>query len=219
MYLCSQFPEMQMKNKWFGIALALAVFTVVYNLAEGAVSIFFGISDESFTLFGFGADSLIEVVSGLGILRMILRIRQEGAKRSSFEREALRITGMGFFVLAGLLIVSSGYYLYTKHKPETTFWGIVIALISIMVMWLLFLLKLTAGRRLASDAIIADAHCTKVCIYMSVVLLVSSLIYKLAGVGWIDSAGMAGLAWFSFSEGKECFGKIRNNRESCNCHQ
>jgi len=49
-------------NKYWSYALWLALFTIFYNLAEGLVSIFFGISDEALTLFGFGVDSFIEVM-------------------------------------------------------------------------------------------------------------------------------------------------------------
>jgi hypothetical protein len=38
---------------------------------------------------------------------------------------------------------------------------------------------------------------------MSVVLLVSSLIYELTGFAYADAIGAAGLIWFSVSEGKE----------------
>ncbi|MFL7870664.1 MAG: hypothetical protein AB8I58_17680, partial [Anaerolineales bacterium] len=63
-------------DRYWNYALWLAIFTILYNLAEGLVSIFFGLSDETLTLFGFGVDSFIEVMSGIGILAMVLRIRQ-----------------------------------------------------------------------------------------------------------------------------------------------
>ena len=47
-----------LSNYW-QFALWLAFFTVFYNIAEGLISIFFGISDEALTLFGFGVDSFI----------------------------------------------------------------------------------------------------------------------------------------------------------------
>ena len=57
-------------NRFWDYALWLAVFTILYNLAEGLIAIFFGLSDETLTLFGFGVDSFIEVMSGIGILAM-----------------------------------------------------------------------------------------------------------------------------------------------------
>ena len=43
-------------------AAALAAVTVFYNLAEGLVSVFFGLEDETIALFGFGVDSFVEVI-------------------------------------------------------------------------------------------------------------------------------------------------------------
>jgi divalent metal cation (Fe/Co/Zn/Cd) transporter len=204
-------------QKYFRLALRLAIFTIIYNIIEGVVSIAFGISDESLTLFGFGSDSLIEVISGVGIAQMVIRtIAKKIDGRSDFERTALRITGTSFYILVAGLLITSGYNLYLQHKPETTFWGIIISLISIVVMIVLLKMKLSVGRKLSSQAIIADANCTRVCIYMSVVLLVSSGIYELTGLWWVDIAGTLGLAWFSFSEGRECFGKAKSGQH-CSC--
>ncbi len=204
-------------EKYLRWALYLAIFTIIYNLAEGLASLLLGIAGESFTLFGFGTDSLIEVISGLGILRMVTRLRARGeAHRTGFEKQALRVTGAAFYVLAAGLLVTSCFNLYSCHKPGTTFWGIVISLVSIVIMALLLRLKLAAGRRLGSAAIIADAHCTRVCIYMSVVLLAASLVYELTGLWWTDILGTLGLAWFSFSEGRECFEKARTGAH-CSC--
>ena len=64
-----------LESKYWQQALWLALFTILYNLVEGLVSTFFGIQEEALTLFGFGVDSFIEVLSGLGILVMVIRIR------------------------------------------------------------------------------------------------------------------------------------------------
>ena len=64
------------QKQYWQYALWLALFTIFYNLAEGLISIYFGVEDEALTLFGFGIDSFIEVMSGIGILAMVLRIRQ-----------------------------------------------------------------------------------------------------------------------------------------------
>lgn len=203
-------------DKYWSYALWLAFFTIFYNLAEGLISIFFGISDETLTLFGFGVDSFIEVMSGIGILAMILRIRQSPeTPRSQFERTALRVTGTSFYLLAVGLGVTSVYNLFTAHKPETTLPGLIISIISIAVMWLLVAGKRKVGRALNSAPILADANCTMVCIYMSVVLLASSLVYEVTGFGFVDSIGAAGLIYFSYNEGKESFEKAAGLEDCC----
>jgi divalent metal cation (Fe/Co/Zn/Cd) transporter len=195
-------------KKYWQYALWLAVFTIFYNFAEGLVSIYFGAQDETLTLFGFGIDSFIEVISGLGILVMVLRIRQNpDAPRSQFERTALRITGASFYLLAIGLGATAIYNLFTAHKPITTVPGSIISLISIAIMWALVRGKRKVGRVLGSSPILADANCTLVCIYMSFVLLAASIIYQFTGFGFIDSLGALGLIYFSINEGKEAFEK------------
>jgi len=197
-------------------ALWLAIFTVFYNIAEGVISIFFGVSDEALTLFGFGVDSFIEVMSGLGILAMVIRIRQNpNTSRTRFEITALRITGAEFYLLAAGLGATAVYNLVAAHKPQTTLPGLVISVISIAVMWALVVGKRKVGRALDSMPILADANCTLVCIYMSLVLLASSLIYELTDFGFVDSIGALGLIYFSVKEGRESFDKA--NGLECDC--
>ncbi len=129
--------EENAKNLWRW-AFSLAIFTIVYNIAEGIISIYFGVQGETLTLFGFGVDSFIEVLSGIGILAMILRIRSNpDTPRSVFERTALRITGFSFYALSVGLAVTAVYNLIVGHKPESTLPGLIISVISILVMWAL----------------------------------------------------------------------------------
>jgi divalent metal cation (Fe/Co/Zn/Cd) transporter len=203
-------------NRYWTYALWLALFTIFYNLAEGLISVFFGLSDEALTLFGFGIDSFIEVMSGLGILAMVLRIRQNpDTSRTQFERTALQVTGASFYLLIAGLAATAIYNIVTGHKPETTLPGLIISVISIAMMWALVSGKRKVGRALNSQPILSDANCTMVCIYMSVVLLASSLIYQLTGFGFIDSIGALGLIWFSYNEGKEAFEKAASLEDSC----
>lgn len=203
-------------NKYWTYALWLALFTIFYNLAEGLISIFFGVSDEALTLFGFGIDSFIEVISGIGILAMVLRIRQNpDTPRSRFERAALRVTGTSFYLLASGLALTAVYNIVTRHKPETTLPGLIISLVSIAIMWMLVSGKRKVGITLDSSPILADANCTMVCIYMSVVLLAASLIYELTGFGFVDSIGALGLIYFSINEGKEAFEKAAGLEDCC----
>ena len=206
----------QSANKYWQYALWLALFTIFYNLAEGLVSIGFGVHDEALTLFGFGVDSFIEVLSGLGILAMVLRIRQNpDTPRSRFERTALRVTGSAFYLLAAGLAATALYNIFTAHKPTTTIPGVIISLISIAVMWALVSGKRKVGRTLHSSPILADANCTLVCIYMSLVLLAASLIYQVTGFGFVDSLGALGLIYFSVREGREAFEKAAGLEDCC----
>ncbi len=205
--------EKIMFYKW---GTALALITVFYNIVEGMVSVAFGIRDETIALFGFGLDSFVEVISGIGIWHMINRMRTNKSSNSDrFEQTALKVTGTAFYILAIGLIMTAAISLFKGHRPETTFWGIVIAGISIFTMWALIYFKVKVGRQLNSDAILEDANCTKTCLYLSFTLLLASVGFELTGIGGIDSIGAIIIAIFSFREGRESFAKARG--APCHC--
>jgi len=198
-------------------AYYLSLFTIFYNIAEGLISVILGYKDDTLTLFGFGVDSFIEVMSGIGIAVMILRIKHNPeSSKNTFEIKALKITGTAFYLLSAGLFAGIIFNIFNNHKPETTFWGIIISIVSIIVMVWLMKAKRSVGEKLQSEPIISDSNCTKVCVYMSIVLLVSSLIYELTGFAYADAIGAAGLIYFSVSEGKEAFEKAKG--KNCSCH-
>jgi divalent metal cation (Fe/Co/Zn/Cd) transporter len=199
-------------------ASALALITIFYNLAEGLISVFFGLGDESFALFGFGLDSFVEVLSGIGIWHLVRRLRQNGGEDpDAFERRALRTTGSAFVILAAGLAVTAAVNLVQGHKPESTFWGIVVSSVSIVTMWLLIRAKVAVGTQLHSPAILADAACTRTCLRLSVVLLLASAGYELTGLGGLDALGTMVIAVMSWREGREAFEKARTGSFACAC--
>ena len=208
---------MEIKEKrLYKQAYWLSLFTIFYNVIEGIVSMVLGYTDETLSLFGFGADSFIEMMSGIGIAIMILRIKKNpNSPKGSFENTALKITGTAFYLLSAGLLAGIVINLIKQHKPETTLWGIIISLVSIAVMVWLLNAKKRVGRKLHSEPIIADANCTKICIYMSLVLLASSLVYELTGFAFADAIGAAGLIYFSITEGKEAFEKAKGKECTC----
>jgi len=209
-------PAFPSRDALYRQALVLAAITVFYNLLEGAVSVWLGVRDETLSLFGFGVDSFVEVISGVGIWHMVHRIRKSGSGCvDSFEKTALRVTGTSFYLLAAGLFATAGVNLYRGDRPETTFWGIVVALVSIASMWLLIRLKEKVGTALGSSAILADAACTRTCLRLSVVLLGASAGYELTGLGFLDAAGAAAIGFLSLREGREAFVKAKGGTCSC----
>lgn len=207
------------KSNFYKWATALAMITVFYNLAEGLVSFLLGIEGGTVSLFGFGMDSFVEVISGIGIWHMVWRMRRMGNENpDNFEKTALKITGTSFYVLAAGLALTAAVNLYTGYRPRTTFWGIIVSIISIFSMWALIHYKVKIGKKFNSRALLADAACSKTCLYLSVILLVASLGYEATHIGLLDSLGAVGIAVLSLKEGHEAFGKAKGR--SCSCgHQ
>jgi len=197
-------------------ALLLALITIAYNVIEGAVSVIIGVKDETLSLFGFGLDSFVEVISGIGILHLTIRSAQKNEQSlDRFEQQALRITGTAFYLLALTLFATGAINYYAENMPETTFWGIIISLISILTMSILIKEKKTVGRALESDAIIADANCTRACLLLSIVLLAASVGYEWTGFAGMDAAGAILIGILAAKEGREAFQKAKGKMCSC----
>ncbi len=172
-------------------AALLALITIYYNIAEGVISVWFGAEDEAISLFGFGLDS--------------------------FERRALRITGGAFYMLAAGMILTAILSIMQGHKPVTTFWGIIVSVVSIVTMQVLIHYKMKVGTALNSQAILADAACTRTCLQLSVVLLLASASYTLTGIGYLDAIGSVIIAVLSIREGREALNKAKGLACSCSC--
>lgn len=204
------------KGKLLKTALYLAIVTILYNIIEGVVSVIFGYEDETLALFGFGLDSFVEVISGIGVLHMLIRMKSTDVeKHDKFEKTALRITGIAFLILSAGLVVGSIINILYDIKPTTTFVGMIVSSLSIITMYILMKAKLKIGNELKSDAIIADANCTKACFYLSFILLASSGLYEIFGIAYLDILGALGISYFAFKEGREAMEKVKSNNISC----
>lgn len=58
---------------------------------------------------------------------------------------------------------------------------------------------------------LADVQCARVCMWMSVILLISSGVHTLTGFAYADVLGTLGLVVFSVREGQECFEKAASD--------
>ncbi len=191
------------REKWIRRAMTLSWFTVAYNILEGIVSIFFGVSEGSFALLGFGADSLIEVGSASLI---IWRFKDEqGLATTTVEvREKRAVLGIGilFVLLAAGTTVGAVFQLYGGSHPETTMPGVVISLLSLSFMFYLWRAKVEVASRLGSLSMKSDASCSLVCIKLSVILFAGSLLFVLAPrLWWADSTAAIVLSIFIGREG------------------
>jgi cation diffusion facilitator family transporter len=185
-------------------ALSLSYFTVGYNVGEGIVSIFAGLLAGSVALVGFGADSFVESLSGSV---MIWRFRKHGKiseeEEELIEKKATRFVAYTFFILGAFILYESIRKLYLQEIPEPSILGILIAVVSLIVMPLLFYAKYKTGKALKSKSLVADSKETLACVFLSVALLVGLGLNYL--YGWWQADPIVGLVIvvFLFKEGLE----------------
>ncbi len=179
-------------------------------MVEAVVGIAAGVVAGSTSLIGFGLDSVIESLSG-GVLLWRLKDGEEGEQR---ERQAQRLVGMSFFVLALYVSYESITTLVRRDPPDASIVGIVLAAVSLVVMPVLARAKRRAARRIGSMALESDSRQTDLCAYLSAVLLAGLGLNALFGWWWADPVAALGMVYIMIVEGRRA---IRG--ESCDaCH-
>jgi len=168
-------------------ALLLSYVTVGYNLLEGALSLLAGYLAGSIALVGFGLDSVVESLSG-GI--MIWRFRRHAdlttAEEERREKLAVKMVGWTFFAIAAYVLYESLEKLVLREAPAKSLLGIIIALVSLILMPLLFALKVRTSAGLGSASLRADAKQNLACAFLSLALLVGLGLNYVAGIWQAD---------------------------------
>ena len=183
----------------------------------------FGWADDSMALFGFGADSFIEVGSALLVLWR-LRGDEVGCASERLQRERRAAMGIGsLFVLLALgTSIGAVFQLVSHHHPETTVPGLLVSVLSLGFMFWLWKSKLRAAKALDSRSLEGDAACSLACIQLSTVLFAGSLTFLLApALWWIDAGAALVLSAFIAREG---LASIRASLKpgftgGCGCHE
>jgi divalent metal cation (Fe/Co/Zn/Cd) transporter len=185
-------------------AVLLSYFTVGYNIIEGIVSVFAGLLAGSIALVGFGLDSFVESLSGSV---MIWRFRKHGKiseqEEERVEKKALRFVGYTFFILGAYVLYESVSKLYFHEIPDPSLLGIIIAILSIIVMPVLFIMKYRTGKAMNQRSLIADSKQTLACSLLSVALLIGLGLNYLYGFWQADPIVGLVIVIFLFKEGHE----------------
>ena len=157
----------------------LAYLTIGWNSLEAIIAVTAGILAGSIALVGFGFDSVIEVSSGAIILWRLFA----GEHR---EKLALKLVGFSFLALTAYILFDAVKSLWFREPPETTYVGIAVAALSLVVMPLLARAKRKVAINLDSRAMHADSRQTDLCAYLSAILLGGLILNAVFGWWWAD---------------------------------
>lgn len=192
--------------------------TMVWMVIEASIAISVGFATRSVSLQGFGIDSLIELLAG-SILLWRLLVEQRGGsveRIEQAERRASWVTAISLFALAAYIVCDSALSFFTQTRPESSWWGVGLAIAAAIIMPLLWQGKLRIAKRIRSAALKADAACSVTCAYMSLALLVGVLLNRLFGWWWADPLAALALIYFLVREGREAWHEARTG-ETCHC--
>jgi len=192
-------------------AVRLEYATIAVAALEALVALVSGILAGSVVLVAFGADSVIEMLSGVVVLGQLLAMVHERPRGRFSEHRSHRILAVLFFILAVYVVASASWALAATHHPHDNAGGIAIAVASTVAMPLLAMAKRASARHLGdhgysslSRLMGTDATETALCALLAVSTLIG---VSLATINWWWADPVASLAvvYFAVREGREAW--------------
>ncbi len=193
----------------------IEAFSNFWMVLEAGISIGAGLAAHSLALTSFGADSVIELVTGT-LLLWRLTLESRGGSATEVERaEVLSswVVGIALLVLALYMVVAAVGRLMAHQGARTSGWGLGIAVASGVMMPYLSRAKKRIGRAIGSAALRSDGSCSMVCAYMSWILIAGITLTAVFGWWWIDSTATLALVYYVAKEGWEALEEARGHQE------
>jgi divalent metal cation (Fe/Co/Zn/Cd) transporter len=176
----------------------LEVITVGWMAAEAVIAVGAGIAAKSVLLTAFGFDSVVELLSGIVLLRRLAYESggADGGDVLGMERTATRISAVLLVLLCAYVALSSIAGLALGLKPDASGIGLVVAAVALIVMPLLARAKRGVNRTLDSASLRADIAESMSCAYLAAVTLAGLGLSMLLGWWWMQYiAALALLIW------------------------
>ncbi|KAG0709160.1 hypothetical protein DFH29DRAFT_754374, partial [Suillus ampliporus] len=212
-------------------AIAISVGSLLYNIAEGVISVVFGVESSSHSLIFFGIQSVIEVLSASLVVWRFMNGLKAGEEGDSFpcvslplptpnrvERIATLAIGILLVMLALAAVGTSIASLVAHDHPSPSNASLIIAASAAFIMLLFWVPKRYLAKALNSSTMNGEALCTLSCIQFSGALLVGSLLYRIwRGGWWVDSATSIVIAMLFGWEGFKMVRWASNDRFNGSC--
>lgn len=190
----------------------LQYLTIAWMTLEAGIALFAAWKARSPALFGFGGDSIIELLSGIVVL---WRFRsQEESETARAEKIAARIAGALLFAVALFVASTSSFALLGYYEPRPSVVGIGLLLVAAFGMPWLANQKRKLATELSSASLKADAAESSLCGYLSLIALVGLVANALFGLGWADPVAALTILPFILKEGWQA---MHASRPGCDC--
>jgi divalent metal cation (Fe/Co/Zn/Cd) transporter len=183
----------------------LQAVTLLWMVVEVGVALYGAVTAHSPALFAFGADSVVELLSGVTVLLPWFT-------DSVSPRVAGLISGWLLLLLASVVGCTAILSLALGHAPEPSRAGIAITAAALVVMPVLAALKRQEAARSGNVALAADAVQSATCAWIALVALAGLAANAVFGIVWLDSVAALAIVPLLIREGR-----LALKGEACGC--
>ena len=190
-------------------------FTVVWMAVEAVLAIGAGVAARSVLLTAFGADSLIELLSGATLLWR-LRVEaagEDGARVDAVEKQAVWVSAVLLILLCTYVALTSVAGFALRIQPERSWLGVAVSAAAVVVMPWLAARKRAANQTIQSAALRADIAESATCAYLAAVTLIGAAINAVTGLWWVEYLAAVILLRWLVPEAREALEAARSGQE------
>lgn len=185
--------------------------SLLYNIAEVAISLAAGCLTGSSALISWGVDSIVE---GNSAAFMIWRLKGEAdgiGEQQVLKRKkvALAVLSAAFAIAVIFISFEAISMFISGAKSDMSWWGIGILVVSLFVNPMLAWGKYYYGKKTGSPSLKYDAIDTMICEYQTIVVLVGIGLAQWQGWWWADPVAalliVPYVAWEAFKAGRDAW--------------
>ena len=207
-------PEVDRRGILERRGLRLEYITIAWNVVEMVVSIGLGVAARSLALIAFGLDTMVELFAS-GVV--VWHLRHPGRNSDHVTARALRLVAAAFFLLGGVVSMSSLWALIARSRPNEAPLGIAYLGLTFVVMLTLGIAKGRTGRELGSEPLTAEARMSVIDAALALAVLAGLAANVAFGWWWADPVAALLVAAAAVHEGIENLEKaneLRNRAET-----
>ena len=151
--------------------LQFVYLSIGYNIIEAYAAMILGSFVGSIALIGFGLDSIVESASGL-ILIWRLNLEHNAAKVGKSVKVAAKSVALVYFGMGLFVLFESISKIILNDTVQSSLPGMVLALVSLLIVPFITLIKYFTGKKINSQALMADVQSEMGYALLALVLLV-----------------------------------------------
>ncbi len=207
-------PEVDRRGSLERRGLRLEYITIAWNVVEMVVSISLGLAARSLALVAFGLDTMVELFAS-GVV--VWHLRHPGRNSDHVTARALRLVAAAFFLLGGVVTVSSLWAMIARSRPDESPLGIAYLGLAVVVMLTLGIAKGRTGRELGSEPLTAEARMSVIDAALALTVLAGLAANAVFGWWWADPVAALLVAAVALHEGIESLeeaNELRNGAEA-----
>jgi divalent metal cation (Fe/Co/Zn/Cd) transporter len=176
-----------MNRRDVAAALWVSVLSVIWTLLSSALAVIIGLGSHQTVLVAFGAVGMVDAVGSVALTYHFRHALHHDQLSERFEIIAHRVVLIGLVSVGTAAVVIGAARLATSHSGGSSDAGIVLAGVSLVLLFVLSSQKRRIARRIDSSALRSDGHLSGVGASFAAITLAGTGLERWLGWHWTDA--------------------------------